>query len=46
MLLQISKLKMDFAAIVAALEAVVTGWQEEDDDSKTFFGDLIESGLP
>ena len=36
---------MAFETIIAALDAALAGWQDGDDDSKAFFGDLVESGL-
>ena len=38
------KKKMFFEEIVNAIEAALTGWVESDDDSKVFFGELVESG--
>ena len=35
---------MAFEGIMGTLEALLGGWQDGDDDSKTFFGDLVESG--
>ena len=36
------KKKMFFEEIVNAIEAALTGWVESDDDSKVFFGELVE----
>ena len=35
---------MSFNSVVGDIEAALTDWVESEDDSKVFFGELVESG--
>ena len=35
---------MSFKSVVVDIEAALTDWVESEDDSKVFFGELVESG--
>ena len=41
---KLRKKKMSFENIVDAIDAALADWAESDDDSKVYFGDLVESG--
>ena len=43
-LFQIHKAIMGIQDIAKALDEALSDWQESDDDSKKFFGDLVVSG--
>ena len=36
---------MSFDSVVGDIDAALTDWVESEDDSKVFFGELVESGV-
>ena len=41
---KLRKKKMSFEHIADAIDSALAEWAESDDDSKVYFGDLVESG--